>query len=456
MTELETPPEPSSGLGPTILRVVRGLLLHVAIPAVVVYAGWRGAEWLLDTAPRTERQARPRTARPVEVVRAERVQRGPTVQALGVVKAARETTIRSRVAGPVLRVGSRFTPGGVVRTGETLVEIDPKDFDLAVTAAKIDVKLAEAGLREARGLVEQRRTALDDARASLRLEEGLAEVARRELEMLGEGGRRVDRDLVLRIPQLARANAAVDAAAAGVAVAEAALGAAEARVAAAEHRVATAEIDRTRTTIVAPFAAWVAERRVEEGGYLTTTTDVARLVGTDAYHIEVLVPVSDLPWIVLPDADGPPGESNVVVRDPAAWGPDGTRHGRLLRWLGDLEEVGRMARLIVEVADPLQRDPESGAGRPLLLGSVVRVALPGRPLPSAIALDRVLLRHGNAVWIAAPDDTLEIRHVEVAWRGPEQVLVTSGLDPGDRIVVTDLGTPVAGMGLKVTEPGASR
>lgn len=431
-------------------RVARVLVLHIALPAVVLYGGWRGATWLLETAPKTERKPRARTARPVEVVRVRAASEGPRIQALGAVKAARETIVRARVAGPVLHVGEHFEVGGFVAPDELLVQIDPTDFKLAEAAAAIDVTQVEAEVAAASSLVAQRKTALADARAKLRLEEGQAEVARRELEMLGDEGRRVDRDLVLRVPQRAMAEAAVEAAEAGVAAAEASLAATRARLQAAGHRVRTTALDTERTAVGAPFAAWIAERRVEKGGYVTPTTDIARLVGTEAYHVEVLVPASDVRWLDLP-APGTEGRAEIELRDEAAWGPKGVRHGRLLRQLGELESTGRMARLLVDVEDPLQLEPEAGTGRPLVLGSVLRVTLPGRALPSAVKLDRGLLRHGDVVWIAAPDDTLEIRAVDVAWRGTDDVLVRGGLQPGDRVVKTDLGTPVSGMALEPRE-----
>lgn len=431
-------------------RVVRVLVLHVALPAAVLYGGWRGATWLLETAPKTERKARPRTARPVEVVHVKATTEGPRIQALGSVKAARETTVRARVSGPIIDIGEHFELGGFVAPDELLVQIDRTDFELAEAAAAIDVIQAEAQVREAQSLVAQRKTALDDARAKLQLEEGQAEVARRELEMLGDEGRRVDRELVLRVPQRAMAEAAVQAAEAGVASAEAGVAAARARADAAHHRVRTTNLDTQRTAVTAPFAAWVAERRVEKGGYVTPSTDVARLVGTDTYYVEVLVPTSDVRWLEMP-TEGARGEADVELRDEAAWGSEAWRRGHLVRQLGELESTGRMARLLVEVDDPLQLEPESGTGQPLVLGSVLRVVLPGRALPSAIRLDRELLRHGDVVWIAAADDTLEIRSVDVAWRGPEDVLVRGGLEPGDRVVKTDLGTPVAGMALAPRE-----
>ena len=46
------------------------------------------------------------------------------------------------------------------------------------------------------------------------------------------------------------------------------------------------------------------------------------------------------------------------------------------------------------------------------------------------------------------DDTLEIRKVDIVFRGHDQVLVADGVKAGERLVVTDLAAPVAGMPLR--------
>jgi hypothetical protein len=46
------------------------------------------------------------------------------------------------------------------------------------------------------------------------------------------------------------------------------------------------------------------------------------------------------------------------------------------------------------------------------------------------------------------DGKLEIRPVEIAWRRPADVLVTAGLEAGDKLVTSTIPAPVAGMTLR--------
>jgi len=179
---------------------------------------------------------------------------------------------------------------------------------------------------------------------------------------------------------------------------------------------------------------------------------MATLVGTDAYWVEVSVPVDELKWIRFPRSAGEAG-SPVRVRDEAAWGPDVYRVGRVIRLESALEEQGRMARVLVSVPDPLGLADPSGKTPPLLIGSYVRAEIEGTDLENVVALDRNHLRNGNEVWVMNGDGELEIRQVEIAYRGRQQVLVSDGLEAGERIVTTDLPAPVEGMRLR-TEPSS--
>jgi RND family efflux transporter MFP subunit len=374
------------------------VLLKIVLPLAVLGAAGAGAKHLLDTGPQAERKPRPRHARVVETTIARVSDETTTIVAMGTVRPAREVVLQARVAGEILEVAPAFTPGGRFDTGDPILRIVASDYDLAV-------------LRRAAELAQ--------AKAHLRLEEGNQAVARREAAMLGEDMADADEDLMLRAPQLAVARAAV---------------------AFAEAMLREADLAAGRTALKAPFPCVVRDRRVERGAQVTTATSLATLVGTEVYWVEVAVPVAQLRWIDVPDAPGGTG-ARAMVEDTAAWGHGVAREGRVIRLLPALEAEGRLARLLVAVNDPLA-EPE------LLLDSYVRVAIEGRPLAGVVALDRALLRDGDATWILRDDGTLEIRALAIAFRGAERVLVRDGLRDGERIVTTDLSAPVDGMPLR--------
>jgi hypothetical protein len=120
----------------------------------------------------------------------------------------------------------------------------------------------------------------------------------------------------------------------------------------------------------------------------------------------------------------------------------------VIRLLGDLDPVGKMARLLVEVADPLGGAGGEGGPLPLLLGAHVSVEIEGPRVEDVVAIPRVTLRDGDAVWLSR-GGKLAIVPVEVVWGTENRVFVRGDVTPGDDLVVSRIAAPVAGMALRV-------
>jgi hypothetical protein len=134
----------------------------------------------------------------------------------------------------------------------------------------------------------------------------------------------------------------------------------------------------------------------------------------------------------------------------------------VLRLLGDLDPVGRMARLLVEIRDPLgaavpAKAPKEGEppplALPLLLGAYVEVGIEAQQLTNVVEVPRLALRGDDSVYVVGKDDRLEVRGVEIAWRRADTVLIKSGIAAGDRVITSRLPNAVPGMQLRVSGGG---
>jgi hypothetical protein len=110
-----------------------------------------------------------------------------------------------------------------------------------------------------------------------------------------------------------------------------------------------------------------------------------------------------------------------------------------------------MARVLVRVDDPLGLIQPNPSCKPLLLGEYVHVDIEGRVLEDVVALSRDALRDGNRVWIATPEDTLDIRPVDVAWRDAHMVYLGGGIAAGEKIILSDISTPIQGMEVRIAD-----
>jgi len=381
---------------------VLGKLLTFGLPVVVIAVGVVIAAVLVKTSPRSKPLPPQRTARLVETMTVELVAQPTIIRAFGTVQPSREVVVYPRVRGEIIAMSPDLIPGGRFDIGDGLLEIDPIDFELAV---------------------HQRETDVASAKASLALEMGQQAVALREYELLGESISDENRDLVLRKPQLAQA---------------------EATLAATESALDLAELDLERTRVRVPFNASIRARNVNVGMQVTTATPLVTVTGSDEYWVELTVPVNQLQWIRVPGRDEDSG-SMVRVRSQGSGSGDSYREGTVLRLLPDLEPNGRLARLLVSVKDPLALLPETAGKQALIIGDYVSAEIDGIGIPSAVALERRFFRDGDRVWLMNADKRLEIRPVTVVFRSMDALLVTDGLANGEQIIVTDLPAAVEGM-----------
>jgi hypothetical protein len=198
----------------------------------------------------------------------------------------------------------------------------------------------------------------------------------------------------------------------------------------------------------------VIDETVDLGAQVTLQTHIATLVGTDEYWIRTSVPVDELRWLHFPRNRDDQG-SAALIRQNLGNGFQGEWSGRVDRLMGDLEPQGRMARVLVSVKDPLRLNSPDGEKQPLLIGAYVNVFVEGQKLEDVIAVPRTALRNDDSVWVMGDDDRLDIREVEVIRRNSDTVLVRSGLEDGERLVLSDLPAPVRGMGLALqSDPAA--
>ena len=397
-TKNEPAQEKKLGLSLWLAWLISGLVLISAIA---------GGIWLMRTKPQAGRQ-KPAAIMPrVEISEVAITNIVVELEAMGQVLPAREVALQAEINARILEIHPQLIEGGFVRAGEVLMRLDAASFEAAV-------------LRQ--------QAALTTAQAYLRLEEGQQDVARTDLAAMRDVAEvpDIDHALALRGPQLEIARAAV-------ASAEAAL------------REAILQVERS--VIRAPFDAVVVSADAEVGGRGAPGIIFAHLVASEIFWVQAAVPVNQLAWINLPDEPGGQGAAVRIMLSDGRW-----RRGHVIRRLPDVEKNARMARVMIAVADPLGLDKEKRAVAlaPLLLNDYVKLYIQGSRLDGVYQIPRAALQQGDAIWLVAEENRLDIVAVEVIWGDFTSVLVRgSALPRVLRLITTPLATPVQGMQLRL-------
>jgi RND family efflux transporter MFP subunit len=363
-----------------------------------------GVWWIRNTEPTAQQiETKRKSAALVETITVKRDTYAPQLVVLGTVQPAQDIMLSPRVRGQVTEMSPSFVPGGMVRQGDMLLQIDPDDFENAVLV---------------------RQSELEQVEADWEIEAGRHKLAEQELELLGDSISGINRALVLREPQSASLRSQLNA---------------------AKAALERAELDLERTRIIAPFDAQVLRQSVNVGSQVGPGDDLGQLVGIEQYWVIAAVPVRTLRWIQFPTDDQ--AGSMVTLHNPDAWGPGLYREGRVARMIGALDEQTRLARVLITVDDPLGRN--SNLPR-LILDALIEARIEGISINDVVRLDREYIHDDDKVWVMK-DEQLEVRETEIAFRDPQYAYIQSGLDSGDEVVITTLATVADGVQLRRVE-----
>jgi len=332
-----------------------------------------------------------------------------TIYTMGNVIAAQSVNLTPRISGQVVWISPHFIEGGLLKKGETLAELDPTDYLLAIKQAENEVAKAQYNLK---------------------IEQGQQVIVQRESQLLGSQLQGQSEELVLRKPHLQLAQAALTAAQASL-------------------KQANLNLERTKPTV--PFNAVITARNANLGAWMSafsTGTPLAKLVGTDSFWVNVSVPVDKLRWLSIPEITGAKG-SLVKISYESAWGQGVFRQGYIKRLQAEIEPEGRMAKILVEVDDPLCQQAENKGKPPLMLGTYVQVELEGNLLENVLELPETVLHDGKTLWLFNEKSELTFLDITPIWKENGNIYLTQNILPeNSAVIVSDLAAPVQGMTLR--------
>ncbi len=396
------------------------------------------------------------TARPVRVIIAQSVDLIPRALGYGEVQPGQVWEAVAEVSGRVIETHPDLDKGAILPRGAVLLRIDPTDYTLARTRAESQVQTALARLRE----LDQKE---EDTLASLKVEKKALQLAEAELERKRELLRKgliakseVDRE---EKNYLAQKNAVQNY--------QATLNAIpseredlQAQLRSGRSSLEDSMRDLDRTVVTAPFDCRISQVNVELDQFATTGQVLVRADSMTSSEVLAHFPMESFRAVMPPELPDVPLQNinmdqlrkhldlNAVVRLRTAdqtieWEASFSRPAE------ELDPATRSIGVYVAVDSPyLKVRPSSRP--PLVKNMYCEVELRGPGRPGRIVLPRSALRQGR-VYIAGPDNRLEIRPVRIDYRQGSLAAVTEGIHPGERIVVSDLMPAVESMLLETTE-----
>ncbi len=365
---------------------VFGICLGISVLSLLLAWG------LYFFGPQPEQKPTPPLIPPVEYYLAEKGSHALEVRSQGLVSAGRETTLIPEVSGPVVWVDSRFRAGGYFEEGEVFARVDAVPYQSAL--AEADLRLAAARL-----VLAQEKAAAEQAAADW-----------------AELGRAAPGELALRIPQLQRA---------------------EAEIVAAEKAVSLARRNLERTELKVPFDGRVRERMVDLGSVvMANTTPVASYFGVETAEVRLPLNLRDTGLIALPEPFSGVDSTEGLPKVTLSAETGGTRQewtGHIRRVEGTIDPRTRLLYAVAEVDDPYGRNGYSRENPPLKVGLFVEALIEGRLLEDVFVLPREVMLDRETLYVIDADNRMHRRQVTVVHADARRVIISQGLQPGDRV-----------------------
>ncbi len=187
----------------------------------------------------------------------------------------------------------------------------------------------------------------------------------------------------------------------------------------AEAQLASARLDLEKSKVTAPWSGTISTLHAEVGDYVSPGQPLLELVDTTTLEVRATAPSSDVPFLVR----------GQVARVEVDIFPREIFEGRIVRLATELDPSSRTLEVVVEIDNTDTR---------LRPGLAARVRVARRQLSDAVLapLDAVVeLEKEHAVYVAEGDRAVQRKVILGPVIGPEQVVITEGLLPGDHLIV---------------------
>lgn len=206
-----------------------------------------------------------------------------------------------------------------------------------------------------------------------------------------------------------------------------------------------ASIDVRRTEVRAPFSGVLTEVHVEKGQYVQPGTPLYRVTQIDA--VEIAIPLHPLDFAKIAELVLAGEQPQVELAENEVASSRWT--GRVVRISPEADTATRTIDVFVEVENTVEGKQ---VAVPLLPGSFVQARIKGPVVNDVIVVPRSSIL-GNTpgstrVFVERDGKAVEVP-VEVSRRLEAQAFISSGLNPGDRVVMTNLDALANGSQISV-------
>ena len=265
-------------------------------------------------------------------------------------------------------------------------------------------------------------------------------------------------------------------------------------------------IRQSQSRLKAPFNGVVQSKNVDLGQYVNPGAQLATLLGSDQAEVVIDLPMGRMDWLPQNSATTNSGNQYQIpalislagMSSALVWPATVKRHlleltprGMMVQLIAEANDPFRLKRMAqvkakkkkpsgtvqinkTEVANPENPVIPETSNMPLFVGAFVDVTIPGRQLKNVVTIPTQALRDRDTVWIAletfpkasvleatetkdsAPKNIsaqrnieLQVRRVQIAHLDQDNVFLSGGIKPGEKIIISPIKGAADGLKLRL-------
>ena len=326
------------------------------------------------------------------------------ILAIGNVEAFESVSLRSQVTGTI--TGVYFHEGDSVKQGDKIFQIDPRPYEAQLAQVQANLTRDEALLAQAEAQLNR-----DAAQAEY------SQLTASRSEALTERG-------IIARDASQQARAASDALGATVNADKAAIASARAQLVAQQAAVDSARVQLEYTVIRAPISGRTGNLPVKTGGLVTANnTELTTIAAIEPVYATFSVPALHLSEI-----------KNQMSREPLSV----TATPQQEEGAPSTGRLSFVDNAVDSSTDTIKLKAQfDNHDRALWPGEFVRVSLRIKTLSGATVVPSQAVQtgqDGQFIFVVKQDSTVEQRPVKVAQKVDQDVVIESGVKPGETVV----------------------
>lgn len=431
---------------PSLLSVFNRRLLifpPILIGAVVLFV-------VVSRRNAPQQQAIAEASRSLLVIEVPKTSVVPRVLGFGTARPREIWSAVAEVKGRIVETHAELNAGAIIGQGQTVLRIDPTEYELEIAQIQAEVAQIEAQHLELDAQEGNFQGALAIEQQSLRL-------AQSELERLTRlrlSNAVTESELEETSRMVLSQQQSVQSLRSSLRVLPAQRQALVANIEAKQAALAQARLDLDRTVIQAPFDCRLSDVSLQVGQFVAAGQSLLEAHGSAVTEVEAQIPIDQLRRILNSDGGKLDLKRNAMQALRTVFDVEvmvRLRTGKfLVQWEGRFDRIReeldlqtRTLRVVVAVDRPYE-NVIPGERPPLSAGMFCEVEVRGKQRTDMIVVPRTSL-WGGAVYLVNSESRLERRPVDVDFSQGGFAVISQGLTGGERLIVSDPTPAIEGM-----------